>query len=345
MNSWVTSGRTPYSMIGRMRRLLNRPAPHYPLSKRLLQCLFLSSTVVGCGDGSTDPFPMDETGFEIELVFINHGTPSQDAAFVNAAARWMNVVRGELSDVSFASNPVAANSCVQGQPTVSDTVDDLRIFVDISPIDGTQGTLGQAGPCQIRTNSGLPVLAFLQLDSADVSRLEQTGDLPDVTLHEMGHVLGIGTLWSNFDTLLVNPSLPSSAGVDTHFLGQAAIAAFDAVGGTAYTGGAKVPVENWLGPGSSDSHWRESVLRLELMTPELTPGVPNPLSAITTESLADLGYSVDSSQADSFTPTFLAPARVITRSRRVIDLGNDAYKGPLQVVDHSGNVIKTILRK
>ena len=295
--------------------------------------------------GGEAAFSAVATEFEIELVFINSGTPSQNAAFLDAANRWMNILRGELDDIDFSSNPVAASTCIQGQPTFSGTVDDIRIYVDIIPIDGPLGTLGQAGPCQIRTTSQLPVLGFMQLDAADVTRLEQDDDLVDVILHEMGHVLGIGTLWGNFDTLLVNPSLPSSAGADTHFAGVAAIAAFDAAGGTAYTGGAKVPVDNQAAVGSSDAHWREPVLRLELMTPELTPGVTNPLSAITTESLADLGYSVDSSGADPFTGTFSAPARLTAPGGRVINLENDMYRGPLQVVDHSGNVIRTVFRR
>ena len=182
----------------------------------------------------------------------------------------------------------------------------------------------------------------MQFDSADVAFIEQSGDLVSVTLHEMGHVLGIRTLWDSFDNLLVNPSLPSNSGADTHFSGTAAIAAFNAAGGTAY-GGVRVPVENQLGVGSSDSHWRESILDRELMTPRLFSGVPNPLSAISTESLVDLGYSVDSSGADSFTQTFSAPARLKAPGGRVIKLENDTYRGPLQVVDGFGNVVKTIL--
>jgi hypothetical protein len=158
-------------------------------------------------------------------------------------------------------------------------------------------------------------------------------------------VLGVGTLWSDSDTLVVNPSLPSNPGDDTHFKGAAAIAAFDAAGGTEYTGGGKVPVENMLGEGSADSHWRESVLENELMTPVLQSGVANPMSAITTESLADLGYSVDSSGADSFTGTFSAPARLRAAGGRTINLENDTYRGPVDVVDHSGHVIQTILRR
>ena len=185
--------------------------------------------------GGEAAFSAVATEFNIELVFITNGTPSQNTAFLDAADRWMNILRGELVDIDFSSNPVPADMCILGQPAVSGTVDDLQIYVDIKPIDGPLGTLGQAGPCQIRSTSQLPVLGFMQLDAADVTRLEQAGDLLDVTLHEMGHVLGIGTLWGNFD-LLVNPSLPSNAGADTHFAGAAAIAAFDAAGGTAYTG-------------------------------------------------------------------------------------------------------------
>jgi hypothetical protein len=297
----------------------------------------------GTNPGADATFSASATDFRIEVVFINHGTPSQDAVFLAAADRWMSILQGELINVDFSSNPVPANQCVQGQPAVSETIDDLRIYVDIIPIDGPFATLGQAGPCQIRNVSQLPVLGYMQFDSADLDRIEQGGDLVPVTLHEMGHVLGIGTLWDNFDTLLVNPSLPSNSGVDTHFSGKAAIAAFNAAGGASYTEGAKVPVENRATIGSSDSHWRESVLELELMTPELSSGVANPLSAITTESLVDLGYSVDSSGVDLFIGTFSAPARLKAPGGRVIKLENDTYRGPLQMVDSFGNVAKTIL--
>ena len=86
---------------------------------------------------------------------------------------------------------------------------------------------------------------------------------------------------------------------DTHFSGANAIAAFNAAGGASYTG-AKVPVENTLGgAGSRDKHWRESILDNELMTPRIG-GAAHPLSAITIQSLADIGYRVDVTQADAY---------------------------------------------
>ena len=323
----------------------SRTAPHYALSKCVLLSITLSSPLLSCGDGGTDPpEPIDDTDYSIELVFINHGTPSQDAAFITAADRWMTILQGDLSDVDFSPNPVLANTCGQGvqHPEVSDTIDDLRIFIDIRSLDGPAGTVAQAGFCQIRGASRLPVLGFMSFDAVDLGPVEQDGDLVALTLHEMGHVLGVGTLWPDFDILLVDPSLPSSPGADTHFAGAAAIAAFDAAGGAAYTGGAKVPVENLLGLGSADSHWRESVLQDELMTPALRSGGANPLSAITTESLVDLGYSVDSSGADPFIGTFSAPARLIAPGGRIIELEDDTYRGPVQVVNHSGSVTRTI---
>ena len=297
-------------------------------------------SIVGA-TGGTAPFSATATDFKIELVFVNSGTASQNAAFVSAADRWMSILRGELTDVDFSTNPVAC----PGLPVVNDVVDDLRVFVDIVTIDGPGGTLGQAGPCRLRLGSNLPVLGFMEFDADDVANLEAAGDLIDVALHEMGHVLGIGTLWgpSSFD-LVQNPSLPTNQGVDTYFTGPLAKAAFDLVGGTAYTGGEKVPVENLLGEGSGDVHWRESVLMNELMTPSLNGSQPNPLSRITTESLADLGYTVDSSQADAYSEAFTAPARLLYAGAPPVDLGNDAYLGPLVVVNEVGRVMRVVRR-
>ncbi len=149
----------------------------------------------------------------------------------------------------------------------------------------------------------------MQFDSADMDVLAALGELLPVVKHEMGHVLGIGTIWDRLE-LLRNPSLPSNPGADTYFAGERAIAAFDeAGGGTIYTLGNKVPVANVGGPGSADGHWRESVLDNELMTPGFNSGSKNPLSAITIESLADLGYTVDVTQAEPFSAFYTAPSR------------------------------------
>ena len=102
----------------------------------------------------------------------------------------------------------------------------------------------------------------MEFDAADLDRLEQRGSLEETILHEMGHVLGIGTIWDRLG-LLRNPASDTEA-PDTHFSGRLAIDAFNEAGGTGYRG-AKVPVENMGGPGSQRP-LEGNVLSAELMT-------------------------------------------------------------------------------
>ena len=136
------------------------------------------------------------------------------------------------------------------------------------------GVLGQSGPCFIRDPGDLTVIGRMEFDEDDMEQLEQEGSLTAVITHEMGHVIGFGTLWGsdNFD-LLRDPAQPDSgeALADTHFIGADAIAAFNEAGGTNYTG-AKVPVMNTGGAGTVNSHWRDGVFDPEIMTGYLSAG-------------------------------------------------------------------------
>ena len=151
-------------------------------------------------------------------------------------------------------------------------------------------------------------------------------------------------MWKS-EGFLRNPSVPEnggSPGSDTHFVGPLAITAFDAAGGTSYTGGEKVPVENSGQPGSGDGHWRESLFGNEVMTPIIT-GAVNPLSAISIQSLADLGYRVDLAPADAYNGVFTAAAPALEQGP-VIDLRDDIWKGPIFEVDQKGRIVRVINR-
>lgn len=132
------------------------------------------------------------------------------------------------------------------------------------------------------------------------------GRVPDnsayeTMLHELGHVFGIGTYWFGGDVQVVN--LPSSARrVDTHFPGPNAVAAFDAAGGSGYSGG-KVPVTNDPAEdGDAGAHWRNVVCG-EIMTRGNCPVLElelNFVSAITLGAIADFGWVVDMSVAEEY---------------------------------------------
>jgi hypothetical protein len=156
----------------------------------------------------------------------------------------------------------------------------------------------------------------------------------------MGHVLGFGTLWTEFG-LLQDPSEPNAEPplADTHFTGAQAVAAFDAAGGTTYTG-AKVPVMNIGGAGTVNSHWRDEVFDPEIMTGFLNDGF-NPLSAVTIRSLQDLGYSVSITGADPFT---LTPAFRVAGPRRGRELVNDIISDPIRRIDTNGRIVGVIRR-
>lgn len=283
--------------------------------------------------------------FDIEVVFLDNGTPSQDNIIREAAERWESIIARGAENYDFSVSTAAnypADECFEGQPLVADVVDDLRVWVTIDSIDGRGGAVASAGPCWARpiqfTDSDViwleAVLGRIRLDEADAAALEARGQLLSVAVHEMAHVLGFGTLWE-LKGMLRNPSVPSSPNADTHFAGPLAIAAFDAAGGTTYMGGARVPVESGARPGSSDGHWRESVFGIEIMTPFLAPGT-EPLSLVTIESLADLGYGVDLTEAESYALSSAGAAGMAVPKGPVIYLGDDIARQPITLVDQKG---------
>jgi hypothetical protein len=281
----------------------------------------------GCDSGGA-------TGFAITLCYRTTMTASQRQAFAGAAAKWATIVSADLPDISATFSGVCGGTV----PVFDGTVDDLLIFATVEPIDGPSNIVGSAGPCIIRTANSLPIIGTMRFDVADVVGLENVGLLNAVILHEMGHVLGVGSLWSRAN-LVVNTSSASQP-LDTYFNGVNGLAGFDAIGGASYTGGNKVPVENTGGTGTINSHWRESVLRNELMTGTINGGgAGNPLSLLTVRSLQDLGYTVNTSNADPFFLTLAA--RLPGAAVESVALGRDVLAFPLWTVDARGRLNRT----
>ena len=299
------------------------------------------------GNSPIDSVTFRATGipavYRIDIVHANPESLSESdrAAFEKAEQYWETAITGNLP-WSTVLRP-ALEQCLARNgftlPVPGDrVVDDLLIYVDIRDIDGPGGVFGGAGPCQIRADTGLPVVGTMFFDATDMSGLsEEARD--ETILHEMAHVIGFGTLWEYLG-LLKEPK--SRGGADPHFVGPAALAAFAAIGGDGYTESKPVPVQSVGGPGVWDGHWREFVFRTELMTSFIDRG-KNPLSIVTLASFQDLGYEgVDLGQADDFTLPSAAVAPEIADGSRKIDLGDHISRVPIAVVDQSGRVIRYI---
>jgi leishmanolysin/Big-like domain-containing protein len=291
-------------------------------------------TVTAAVANTTLTTAFTETGvspFSIEIQYLTDKTPAQADAFEAGRRRWEGLIVGDVPNVQLSA---AAGQCGTNSPALNRQVDDVLILVSLEPIDGVGNVLASSGPCFVRNGSRIPVLGIMRFDTADIDNLSSTV-LKDVVTHEMGHVLGFGTIWTDLN-LLADPSL--SGGTDPHFTGPQAIAAFNTVGGNTYVASAKVPVENTGGSGTADAHWRESVFGNELMT-GFVESADNPLSRVTVASMADLGYTVNLAGADPYT---LAPAlRVFAQGPRV-ELKNDLLRLPIRVVDESGQVMRVV---
>lgn len=238
------------------------------------------------------------------------------AAFSSAKATWESIITGYKENF----------------PGIT-----LNIKVKLAPNDGPGGILGSAGP-----SSGFATASYfyantgqMSFDTADTAALAGSGNLNAVILHEMAHVIGVGTLWSasaattppviGKQELYVNGS--------GQYTGAFGLAAYNSEFGQV---GASVPVELDGGAGTANAHWNENPGGAGLtnivngagkdMTNELMTGwlnSPTFISTLTIQSFQDLGYNVAAIPETSSFALMLVPACVASiaigmsyRSRR-----------------------------
>lgn len=272
--------------------------------------------------------------FHLDVRFVGEGgTADIRQAFINAAAKWRRVIVGHVHNI-----PVnrAAGLCETWVPAINELIDDVVIFARIGAIDGAGRTVARAGPCIYSTATNLPLVGVMEFDEADLATSLNNGTFGDVVLHEMGHVLGVGTLWNVGRSLLIDAGSPAP-----YFVGVAARAAFASINTLTFSGNA-VPVEGNAAPvGTRDGHWRESVFGRELMQGFVKIG-GMPLSRVTVASLQDLGYLVNLSAADPF--MISSPILAGFPPTSPLLLANEKLTSPLVGVDESGRVVKTIPR-
>lgn len=267
------------------------------------------------------------SAFDITVRYIN-GAPSarQQLAVSRAITKWRSVI---VSNVGTSRIKLDAQNCGRNwTPAVDEMVSNVLILARIGPIDGVGGIGGDSGPCVLHNSTGLTSFGTMMFDSADLASLESSGLIDDVVAHEMGHVLGVGTLWAERN-LVADLNM-----ADPIFKGASAAQQF-ALLLSGYSG-RPVPVENVGGPGSVGAHWRESVFRNELMTSSINSG-SNPLSRVTVASLKDLGYEVSFAGADAFGVT---SALRSSASPMSVLWTNDVHSTPLLSADRQGRLTR-----
>lgn len=233
--------------------------------------LMLGIAVLGCPVAAVG----DTLGFDITVDFGDGLTSSQQAVFTQAATVWESVILGYRPGIVGLSG--------------------VEILADGVTMDGSGGQLGYAGPGSTVRRGGfvLAIDGSMSFDRADLADLEANGRLCDVIVHEMGHVLGFGTLWGSNSV--------SSSGTG-EFIGAAALAAYQSEFNQ--PGASFVPVELGGGGGTAHCHWNEGDgggltgitdrqgrdMRDEIMTGWLN--LHTFMSQTTIQSFADIGYVV-----------------------------------------------------
>jgi hypothetical protein len=284
------------------------------------------------------------TAYSLEVRFYGAAlSTGQRDLFTSAAARVRAMIVGAIPLVNV--NGADVSGCKGTAPSAADTlkgtIDGLVIYASIDSIDGSGTTLARAGPCYFRLdNTGAPdyrtVIGVMKFDSADVRNANPI-QLQSTIIHEMLHVVGLGTYWGASEkNLLINEGAPGTA-----YTGAGGIAGCRAVGGT-ITCASSVPVEDCVGvaepcgPGTRDGHWKESTFRSELMTGYAGSG-PSPLSVMSIRSFDDLGYTSNPAAADAYTiaigslsasgfaPSPLTASAVWERRPKIVPRGLPTY--------------------
>lgn len=224
-----------------------------------------------------EPSEQVTSKFNIVVEFLGGLSSTQQAVFHDAATRWSEIIIGELPEENIDG------VIVKG----------VHIGAKGASIDSVGGVLGQAGPTHLRQDSYLPAIGIMSFDTADLENMEADGSLLDVIIHEMGHVIGIGTIWQ------LQGLLQDAGTLAPLFTGPLAQAEYASLLGSASV--EDVPVEgSQAGPGTADGHWQEFTFGPELMTGYINSGMKNSISRLTVAALDDMGYDVNMDAADDY---------------------------------------------
>lgn len=210
-------------------------------------------------------------GFNIGLIFSGTGwTDALKLGFKQAAEYLSDIIVGDVAAVT----------------TTTGVVDDIRIKVSLTALDGTGGLGGWGEYTSVRSGSYLPSEGSVKMDSADSANWLAKGIWDDFALHEMLHCLGFGTGWKSM-------GLVQDFSGDLRFTGDNATAMYNKLypllAGPDLLSDFGVPVETDGGTGTAGVHWDDTTFKNEIMTGTLN--YTNVVSDMTIAALEDMGYN------------------------------------------------------
>jgi hypothetical protein len=204
-------------------------------------------------------------GYNVELMFNGTWSDAAKAQAYAAAETISDIVTGDLPSYN--------------------GIDDIRITLTSTSIDGTGGTWGKGGYDILRSDTKLAATGHVTIDSADIPQALQLGLLDDLLQHEMLHAMGFGTAWTTM-------GLVDDYNGDLRFNGTHATQVyntlFDAIASRDSLSDSGVPIETDGGSSAAGKHWDEATFGNEIMSTMLN--YSNSTTQLTVAALEDMGY-------------------------------------------------------
>lgn len=261
------------------------------------------------GPPSSPPSPSKK--FNITLYKVGEKTKFDDA-FDQAKLRWENIIVGDLEDYAAQKNP--EYDWFGGEwddIQVNIPIDDVLIGYEFKYIDGKGKILGMAGPktARIDRETSTTISGVMMFEEIDFEAMTEEDRLL-VVMHEMGHVLGLGTYLS------IHCGTECVSGNNIYSCEKASTEYSKLFGNQ----NASLTLE----PGTC-AHWSEDAFKSssksELMTPYFEKGKYQPISRVTVAALADIGYTVNMHAADPW----IKHTTSLSRKTRATIKGSDRF--------------------
>lgn len=245
-----------------------------------------STTTTTSDDDDDDTTPYVNTDFPYNT--LTDYADTIQTALDSAASKWNDVIRTELDDIVFEYDTTLPTSCgIDYTINAGTTIQNLLVILQVVE-GGSVDKVLQSNPCIFAESDDgtyFPRVGVITLDADNFTGYIEKGStfLEDFFVHEIAHVLGVGTMWKPYHLL---------DGSD--YNGDAGVWGYKQVGGALSVESVPIEVDEW-----GTRHWDETYFDNEVLSGHID-GRSRPLSLLTVNSLRDIGYEIYVLNADDY---------------------------------------------